>query len=108
VDDVRHAILSLPGYFPDIDSIAEKMHMSSRTLRRHLTEHNTNFQKLVNEIRFGLAQDYLLNTNFRLDQIAELLGYTEPGNFTHAFKRWSGTPPRTYRMQHYKRSAQKR
>lgn len=104
VDDVRYAILSQPGYFPDIDSIAEKMHMSSRTLRRHLTAHNTNFQKLVNEIRFGLARDYLLTTNFRLDQIAELLGYTEPGNFTHAFKRWSGIPPRTYRMQYYKNS----
>ena len=101
VDEVRYAILSKPGYFPDIDTIAEKMHMSSRTLRRHLTAQNTNFQKLVNEIRFGLARDYLLTTNFRLDQIAELLGYTEPGNFTHAFKRWTGIPPRTYRMQHY-------
>jgi AraC-like DNA-binding protein len=101
VDDVRYAILSQPGYFPDIDTIAEKMHMSSRTLRRHLSAQNTNFQKLVNEIRFGLARDYLLTTNFRLDQIAELLGYSEPGNFTHAFKRWAGVSPRTYRMQNY-------
>ncbi len=108
VDDVRYAILSQPGYFPDIDSIAEKMHMSSRTLRRHLTAHNTKFQKLVNEIRFGLASNYLLTTNFRLDQIAELLGYTEPGNFTHAFKRWSGVPPRTYRMQHYERNTREK
>ena len=101
VDDVRYAILSQPGYFPDIDTIAEKMHMSSRTLRRHLSAQKTNFQKLVNEIRFGLARDYLLTTNFRLDQIAELLGYSEPGNFTHAFKRWAGVSPRTYRMQNY-------
>ena len=101
VDDVRYAILSQPGYFPDIDTIAEKMHMSSRTLRRHLSAQNTNFQKLVNEIRFGLARDYLMTTNFRLDQIAELLGYSEPGNFTHAFKRWAGVSPRTYRMQNY-------
>ncbi len=101
VDDVRHTILSRPGYFPDIATVAEKMHLSSRTLRRHLSEQDTNYQDLLNEIRFGLAKDYLLTTNFRLDQIAELLGYSEPGNFTHAFKRWSGVPPRTYRMQHY-------
>ncbi len=106
VDDVRYAILSQPGYFLDINTIANKMHMSSRTLRRHLTGQNTSFQKLVNEIRFGLARDYLLTTNFRLDQIAELLGYTEAGNFTHAFKRWSGMSPKAYRMQHYKRSTQ--
>jgi AraC-like DNA-binding protein len=29
-----------------------------------------------------------------------LLGYTEPGNYSHAFKRWTGVSPRTYRMQH--------
>jgi AraC-like DNA-binding protein len=101
VDDVRYTILSRPGYFPDIETVAEKMHVSSRTLRRHLSEQNANYQDLLSEIRFGLARDYLLTTNFRLDQIAELLGYSEPGNFTHAFKRWAGVPPRTYRMQHY-------
>ncbi len=101
VDDVRHTILSRPGYFPDIETVAGKMHMSSRTLRRHLSGQNTNYQDLLNEIRYGLARDYLVSTNFRLDQIAELLGYSEPGNFTHAFKRWAGVPPKTYRMQHY-------
>ncbi len=105
VDDVRYTILSRPGYFPNIETVAEKMHMSSRTLRRHLSGQNTNYQDLLNEIRFGLARDYLLTTNFRLDQIGELLGYSEPGNFTHAFKRWAGVPPRTYRMQHYQSSS---
>jgi len=104
VDDVRYEILSRPGYFPCIETIAEKMHMSSRTLRRHLGKHGTNYQDLLNEIRFELSRDYLLTTSLRLDQISELLGYGEPGNFTHAFKRWSGMSPRTYRMQHYKSS----
>ena len=30
-------------------------------------------------------------------------GFTEPGNFTHAFKRWSGQTPRDY--QRSKRAA---
>lgn len=101
VDEVRYTILSRPGYFPGIETVAGKLNISSRTLRRHLSEQSTNFQDLLNEIRFSLARDYLLTTNFRLDQIAELLGYSEPGNFTHAFKRWAGVSPRTYRMQHY-------
>jgi AraC-like DNA-binding protein len=101
VDDIRYSILSRPGYFPGIETVAEKMHMSARTLRRHLSKQDTNYQDLLNEIRYGLARDYLQTTNFKLDQIAELLGYSEPGNFTHAFKRWAGVPPRTYRMQHY-------
>jgi AraC-like DNA-binding protein len=98
VDDVRYMILSRPGEFLDIDSVARKMKMSARTLRRHLSEQNTSYQALLNEIRYGLAKDYLLTTNFKLHQISDLLGYNEPGNFTHAFKRWSGMSPREYRI----------
>jgi len=98
VDDVRYMILSRPGEFLDIESVARKMKMSGRTLRRHLGEQNTSYQALLNEIRYGLAKDYLLTTNFKLHQISDLLGYNEPGNFTHAFKRWAGMSPREYRI----------
>lgn len=106
VEDVRYEILSRPAYFPGIEIVAKKMHMSSRTLRRHLEKHGTSYQDLLNEIRLDLAREYLLSTTLRLDQIAQLLGYTEPGNFTHAFKRWTGVSPRAYRMQRYKHSHQ--
>lgn len=106
VEDVRYEILSRPAYFPDIETVAGKMHMSSRTLRRHLDKQGTSYQDLLNEIRLNLARDYLLATALRLDQISQLLGYTEPANFTHAFKRWTGVSPRTYRMQHFKSNPQ--
>jgi AraC-like DNA-binding protein len=28
-----------------------------------------------------------------------MLGYSSPGNFTYAFKRWHGSPPRQYRQE---------
>ena len=99
VDDVRMMILARPGFFPDIDYIAEKMEVSVRTLRRHLNEEGSSYRELLLEIRFGLAKDYLSDTRLPLEEISVLLGYTEPGNFSHAFRRWSGQSPRAYRQQ---------
>jgi AraC-like DNA-binding protein len=28
-----------------------------------------------------------------------MLGYSSPGNFTYAFKRWHGSSPRQYRQK---------
>jgi AraC-like DNA-binding protein len=98
VDDVRMMILARPGYFPDIDFLAEKMSMSVRTLRRRLREEGSSYRELLDEIRFGLARDYLTDTRLPLEEISELLGYSEAGNFSHAFRRWSGQSPRLYRQ----------
>lgn len=100
VDDVRMMILARPGFFPDIDYLAEKMGMSVRTLRRKLKEEGSSYRELLDEIRFGMAKDYLCGTRLPLEEISGLLGYTEPGNFSHAFRRWSGESPRSYRQSH--------
>ena len=98
-DDVRMLLLARPGRFPSIGQVAEQLHVSVRTLRRKLDEEGSSYRGLLEEIRFQLAKEYLLNTQLRLAEIAELLGYTEPGNFSHAFRRWSGESPRGYRAR---------
>ncbi len=99
VDHVRMLIISRPGFFPDIDYVAEKLKMSSRTLRRRLKEEGSSYRQILDEIRFELAREYLANTNLPIDEISVLLGYTEPGNFCHAFRRWEGLPPSNWRLQ---------
>jgi AraC-like DNA-binding protein len=99
IDDVRQMILARPGYFPDIDYLAEKLDTSTRTLRRRLKEEGSSYQELLNEIRYNLAKEYLSTTMITLEEIAELLGYSDPGNFSHAFKRWSGVSPRQWRSE---------
>jgi AraC-like DNA-binding protein len=96
-DDVRMLLLARPGQFPGIESVAEKLHVSVRTLRRRLLEENSSFRQLLEEVRFQLAKEYLSETNLPLAEISDLLGYTEPGNFSHAFRRWSGQSPRSFR-----------
>lgn len=98
VDDVRMLILARPGFFPDIEYVAEKMNMSTRTLRRRLKEENSSYRELLDEIRFGLAREYLGKTSLSMEEICGLLGYSESGNFSHAFRRWSGQSPREWRQ----------
>ncbi len=105
VDDVRMLMLARPGRFPSIEEVAERLNMSSSTVRRRLKQEKSSYRKLLDELRFGLAKEYLAETSLPLEEIAELLSYNEPGNFSHAFKRWSGESPRAWRGRH---SASKR
>ncbi len=99
VDRVRKLIIARPGYFPDIDYVAEKLHMTSRTLRRRLSAEGSSYQQLLSELRYQLAREYLETSSLPLEEISVLLGYSTPGNFSHAFKRWHGSSPRQYRQE---------
>ncbi|WP_164880946.1 AraC family transcriptional regulator [Aestuariirhabdus litorea] len=92
VDRVRQQLMQQPGQFPDIDAVALQLNTSVRTLRRRLADEQTSFRRLLDEIRFQLARDYL-GEGLRVAEVAALLGYSETANFTHAFKRWSGQAP---------------
>lgn len=99
VEKVRRLIVSRPGYFPDIDYVAEKLNMTVRTLRRRLTEENSGYQQILAEVRYQLAREYLSTSTLPMEEIALLLGYSAPGNFTNAFKRWHGCSPRQFRQE---------
>ncbi len=96
-NEVQQLIRSRPGRFPSIDEIARSMGRSPRSLRRQLTDEGHSYSGLVNEMRYQLAREYLEVTPLSMQQIAQSLGYSEPSNFTHAFKRWSGVSPQAYR-----------
>jgi len=96
-DDVRMLLLARPGRFPNIDQVADKLNVSVRTLRRRLREDGSSYRELLNEVRFQMGREYLMDTKLPLAEISDLLGYTEPGNFSHAFRRWSGQSPRSFR-----------
>ena len=98
VDDVRLLMLARPGYFPDIEYVSGRMGMSTRTLRRKLKNEGSTFRDLLEEIRYGLAREYLADTHLPMEEISALLGYTESANFSHAFKRWSGLSPSAWRQ----------
>lgn len=94
---IRDRLLATPGRLPDMEQMAEAMHMTSRTLRRRLDAEGSSFRALVDEVRQALAEELLATGVIRLEEIAERLGYGEVSNFIHAFRRWKGVSPGRFR-----------
>jgi AraC-like DNA-binding protein len=81
----------------DFDSIANHLHMTTRTLRRKLHEEHTSFRKLVDELRMHVAIKYLRDTDLTIEDIAYALGFSDAANFRHAFRRWTSIAPLEFR-----------
>lgn len=94
---VRDRLAAQPGQMPDIETLASELHMSSRTLRRHLTQEETSYRGLVDEVREQLAEELLALGALSVADIGRRLGYADTPSFSAAFKRWKGgVPPRSY------------
>ncbi|MDX2321231.1 MAG: AraC family transcriptional regulator [Moritella sp.] len=79
------------------DMVAGQLNMSERTLQRKLQQEQTCYQKLLDEARLSLAQQYLTETQLAVDDIAMQLGFSETRSFFRSFKRWTGQTPSLYR-----------
>lgn len=97
VNEVKMALRRKPGEFPGLEQVADRLAMSSRTLRRKLGQHDLRFQDLLDEERRRVAEDYLEHSTLTIQQIAEQCGFNDPQNFSQAFKRWCGLSPTEYR-----------
>ncbi len=78
------------------ESIAKKLCMSPRTLQLKLAKTNTTFHEVVDQTRLALARGYIDSSAASITEIAYLLGFSDPSNFSRAFKRWTGHSPRDY------------
>ncbi|WP_421838037.1 AraC-like transcriptional regulator QhpR [Novosphingobium sp.] len=82
------------------ERFAREMGMSSRTLRRKLTEQGSSFQQVLDECRMRQAVfEFRVRPDLSIAQIALRLGYAEHSNFTRAFHRWSGVSPQACRAK---------
>lgn len=94
---VRQQLMESAGDFLDITQVAERLHVSERTLRRRLEAESTSFRSTFEEIRGLLAREYLAETELTVADIAHLLDYSETVNFRRAFVRCNGVTPSQWR-----------
>jgi AraC-like DNA-binding protein len=95
---VRAAIWSLLGDGPpSLRQVAGALRTPPRTLQRRLAAERTSLQREIEEIRKTMAIAVLRDHSMLIEDVAFLLGYTEPSTFFRAFKRWTGTTPRHFR-----------
>jgi len=75
--------------------VAEKLAISSATLRRHLALVPSSFAQIKAEFCKEQALRLLTHT-LTIEQIAYRLGYSESRAFSRAFKQWTGLTPSQY------------
>ena len=98
---VRDILTNSEQHYLSIEAVADRLHMSDRTLKRQLAAEGTSFSTLVDEVRYRHATSLLSRTDYSLEQIADELGYSDVANFSRAFKRWSGRSPSNWRKDPY-------
>jgi AraC-like DNA-binding protein len=94
---VREALLVNLARPTSLDAVARYLKMSSRTLRRRLSEENASFRELLDDLRMQVAIKYLRDTDLTTEAVADALGFSDASNFRHAFRRWTKAAPQDFR-----------
>lgn len=91
---VRDSLIAqLPDGAPSKSETARRLNTTERTLLRRLKDEGTTFAEVLDRLREELAFQYLNDAHRSLGDVAELLGFSDYGTFSRAFKRWTGRRP---------------
>ena len=87
----------LPAGPLDLSLLTRLSGLPARSLQRELGALGLSFSALLDQGRLELALELMRNPNHSLIDVGLELGYSDPANFTRAFKRWTGVAPGVYR-----------
>lgn len=98
VDSLRRLVKSLLPAGPlDLPLLTRLSGLPARSLQRELRALGLSFSTLLDQGRLELALELMRDPNHSLIDVGMELGYSDPANFTRAFKRWTGVAPGVYR-----------
>lgn len=81
------------------ERVAAALGLSPSVLRTRLAQRGTGFQELLDSTRKELAYSYLSQSARTVTEVSFLLGFSDTGNFTRAFRRWAGVSPSEFRQE---------
>lgn len=97
VSQVRtHVLALLAEGVPKFANVARKLGLSTRTLRRRLSQGRSSYAELVDEARRERALALASRAELDVGRLAELTGFTDASAFARAFRRWTGERPREF------------
>lgn len=100
IKQVKQVIRSMPFNQVTLERLAHELHMSPRSLRRHLHNVGVSYKTLFEAERKRQAIKQVQLGTIPLDKLAEDLGYQNTSSFSRAFKRWFGSSPQQYKDNH--------
>lgn len=95
----RCLMMTLPSGHASVEAASERLETRPRTLQRQLQQEGTSFQRMLQETRLGLANHYLMATDFSHSEIAYLLAFTDPNSFFRAYQSWTQSTPEQARQR---------
>ena len=84
---------------PRRESVAARLHISTKTLDRRLVDEGFSWQSLLDEVRLQEALAYLAITELSIADIAAKLGFSDVRAFQRRFKKWTAKTPSAYRAE---------
>lgn len=87
----------LPTGTVTLELIAAQLNFHPKSLQRRLSAEGLTFGGLLEEVRRGVAERYLRDTDMTLLHLSRELGYSEQSVLTRACQRWFGASPAAYR-----------
>ncbi|HTN33269.1 MAG TPA: AraC family transcriptional regulator ligand-binding domain-containing protein [Marinobacter sp.] len=96
---VTHYLQNSGTHVPSLLATARFLHMSERTLKRHLQAEGVSFRQLLEKVRREKAERLLNQGGVGISEIADHLGFSDASTFSQAFKRWTGKAPSYWARQ---------
>lgn len=87
----------LPNGDVAMAGVARWMGMSADALQRIVKSRGMSWPDLIDKVRRPIAERLLHDLDLSIASIAYRVGFSTPGSFTRAFRRWTGVTPEAYR-----------
>ncbi len=89
----KYVLTHMPNGGVDLPSMSREFAISKRLLQRKLKEEGSSYRELLDECRHKLAIQLISHNKRPLAEVSYMLNFSDQGNFSRAFKRWTGTSP---------------
>jgi len=99
---IENILLYIQGHYQEsdlsLDQLADQFQLSPPYISKLFKEHvERNFIDYLIETRIAASQELLRDTNKKVSEISEIVGYTNTRSFLRAFKKYTGLTPTEYR-----------
>lgn len=86
---VRNMILNMCSpELPTFEQVSKQFPLSDRTIQRKLTQEGLSFRRVADDVKRELSYYLSKGKQMKTQDIAYILGYSEPSAYLHAVKRW--------------------
>jgi AraC-like DNA-binding protein len=87
---IKHMVITdFKGRVPSIEIAASHLNMTPRSIQRKLKDEQTSYRHIASTFKKELAESILNTQQFRVGEVASILGYSDSSAFRKAQKKWS-------------------